>query len=65
MLTRYEELDRKAYSLIAAAGRANSPEIRSILTIKGIGLITARNALTIEEAEAPAHAPNMGEYALI
>jgi len=35
------------------------------LTIKGIGLITARNALTIEEAEAPAHAPNMGEYALI
>ena len=65
MLTRYEELDRKAYSLLAAAGRANHPGIRFILTIKGAKLIVARNELTIEEAEAPAHAPNMGEYALI
>jgi hypothetical protein len=66
-VTRYEELTRKAYSVLAAVNRcyaAGSNRFAWMWTKKFNALIDQRDALTIEEASAPAVNPRMVGHAL-
>ena len=66
-MTRYEELDRKAYSCIGAAARCEKSghvPMRWLWERQATGCMTLRDALTVAEAEAPAINPRMGLYAL-
>jgi hypothetical protein len=67
MLTRYEELTRKAYSILAAANRAGangSHRFQWMWHKKFCQLIDQRDAMPSEEARGPAINPKMGKYAL-
>ena len=67
MMTRYEELTRKSYSILAAINRCyavGSHRFGWLWTAKFNALMAQRDALTIEEAEAPAVNPRMGGHAL-
>ena len=65
-MTRYEELTRKAYMILDAWSRCNkrgSNRFAWMWTKHFNALIDQRDAMTIEEAEAPALNPKMGKYA--
>ena len=70
-MTRYEELDRKAYSCIGAANRValsgnhRNPTMEAIWTHHALQLMDTRDGLTIADAEAPAMNPRMGTHALV
>jgi hypothetical protein len=68
VMTRYEELDRKAYSCISAAvrceQRGNYP-MRWLWESKASACMAHRDALTNAEAYAPAINPRMGKNAII
>jgi hypothetical protein len=67
-MSRYEELDRKAYSLLGASIRCAKNGSRRFSWMwmkKYTDILAIRDALTIEEAESPAINPKMGKYAFI
>ena len=67
MLTRYEELTRKCYSLIACANRCyrnHSYRFAWMWTKKANKLFDIRDAMTIGEGMEPADIERMGKYAL-
>ena len=64
-MTRYEELDRKAYSCLAVNVKFEPDSKMGRIWMKHfLALLEKRNNLTIEEAQAPAVNPKMGCTAL-